>query len=158
MECLQDMTTNSPPRLKKERAEWDELIKTTASPISPSKKDSDPESPLSPLHPELLDSPQRAIFEQLQASTTEISTEPSVIQQRLRNISENLEFTVDQFAHGIHALSTTKETANRLAERSLADTAKVLEEREKERRVNGRTVDPMDALRGLARVLNSQNR
>lgn len=84
--------------------------------------------------------------------------EPSAIQQRLRNISENLEFTVDQFAHGIHALSTTKETADRVAERTLADAAKVLEEREKQRRVNGKAVDPMDALRGLAKVLNSQNR
>ena len=158
MKCLRDTTTNSPPRLKKERAEWNELIASAASLVSPSKKDTETDGPLSPLHPALLDSPQRAIFEQLQASTTDISTEPGVIQQRLRDISENLEFTVDQFAHGIHALSTTKETANRLAERSLADAAKVLEEREKERRVNGRTVDPMDALRGLARVLNSQNR
>ena len=142
-------------RLKQERAEWDELIASAAPALSPSKPDA---GHLSPLHPELLDSPQRAILEQLQAPTTESTIEPSGIQQRLSNISANLEFTVDRFAHGVHALSTTKETANRLAERSLADAASVLEERDREYRVGGRAVDPMDALRGLAKVLNSRHR
>lgn len=144
-------------RLKKERAGWDELIRSATPAPSPAKKDADQDGHLSPVHPELLDSPQRAILEQLQAPTTEAAVEPSEIQQRLRNITENLEFTVDQFAHGIHAISTTKETADRLAERSLADAATVLEEREKEHRVNGKAVDPIDALRGLAKVLNAQH-
>ena len=145
-------------RLKKERAEWDELIASAAPPKSPSKDKVEFDGQLSPLRSDLLDSPQRAILEQLQAPTTESSTEPSDIQQRLRNISENLEFTVDQFAHGIHAITTSRDVAERLADRSLADAASVLEEREKERRMNGKAVDPMDALRGLAKVLNSQNR
>lgn len=76
----------------------------------------------------------------------------------MRNISQNLEFTVDQFAHGIHSLTSTKEAAERLAERTLGDAAGVLEEREKERKANGKSVDAMDALRGLARVLNSGKR
>ena len=125
---------------------------------SPPNKDADQEGHLSPLHPELLDSPQRAILEQLQGASTESSTDPTAIQQRLRNITENLEFTVDQFAHGIHALTTTKETAERLADRSLANAANVLEEREKEHRINGKAIDPMDALKGLAKVLNGQHR
>ena len=145
-------------RLKKERAEWDNLIKSAAPPPSPPKKDADQEGQFSPMHPELLDSPQRAILEQLQAPTTEVSTEPGEIQQRLRNVTENLEFTVDQFAHGIHALSTTRETGERLADRSLAVAASALEEREKGYRLNGKAVDPMDALRGLAKVLNGQRR
>ncbi|KAK3715971.1 hypothetical protein LTR37_006701 [Vermiconidia calcicola] len=150
-------------RLKKDRAEWDELIASAASPSaaspsSPSKPHAEDDGSLSPLHPELLDSPQRAILEQLQALTTQSLTDPSAIQQRLRDISENLEFTVDQFAHGVHALNTTKETAERLADRSLADAAGILEEREKDQRTNGKAVDPMSALRGLAKVLNKQHR
>ena len=142
-------------RLKKERSEWDNLISSAAQ--AASAQDTDATGDLSPLHPELLDSPQRAIVEQLQASTS-TSTDPDAIQQRMRNISQNLEFTVDQFAHGIHSLTSTKETAERLAERTLGDAAGVLEEREKERKVNGKSIDSMDALRGLARVLNSSKR
>lgn len=105
----------------------------------------------------MLDSPQRAIVEQLQAPAT-TSTDPDAVQQRLRNVAENLEFTVDQFAHGVQALSATKDTAERLAERALGDAADVLGEREKERKASGKGVDTMDALRGLARVLNSGKR
>lgn len=145
-------------RLKKERAEWDELIASAASKPSPSKKDATPEGSLSPIRSELLDSPQRVILEQLRSSTTQTSTQPSDIQQRLRNISENLEFTVDQFAHGVHTLTAARDTAERLADRALGDASSVLEEREKERRINGKALDPLDALRGLAKVLNSQPR
>lgn len=143
-------------RLRKERAEWDDIIASAAQSI-PSTDQDDTGGDLSPLHPELLDSPQRALLEQLQAPTA-TSTDPTSIQQRLSNISENLEFTLDQFSHGVHALSTAIETAERLAERSLGDAASVLEERERERRVQGKAVGTMDALRGLARVLNLQRR
>ena len=142
-------------RLKKERSEWDELVDSVPRSLPP--EELDPAGDLSPLRPELLDSPQRFILEQLQAPTS-TSTDPASIQQRLNHVSQNLEFAVDQFAHGMHALRTTKETAERLAEKSLGDAASVLEEREKERKINGKSVDPMDALRGLARVLNSQKR
>ena len=73
-------------------------------------------------------------------------------------MSDNLEFTVDQFAHGIHTLTTVKETADRAADRTLNDAAHTLEVREKDRRINGKAVDPMDALKGLAKILNSQQR
>ena len=155
------MESNNGSRLKKERAEWDDLIASaTSTAASAPNVNGDTEGGLSPLHPELLDSPQRAIYEQLPAPLggQAMSIDPSSIQQRLRNISQNLEFTVDQFAHGVHALSTVRETAERVADRTLSDAANVLEEREKERRVNGKAVDPIDALKGLAKVLNSQNR
>jgi kinetochore protein Mis13/DSN1 len=151
-------------RLRKERAEWDELIASAAPPVpsSPTKdKAVEEDGQLSPINPDLLDSPQRAILERLQAPASKehpLEVDPLAIQQRLRTISDNLEFTVDQFAHGIHALSTTKETADRLAERSLSAAADVLREREKEQRVKGKAIDPMDALRGLARVLNGRRR
>lgn len=110
------------------------------------------------MHPDLLDSPQRRIFEQLTSSEDATATvaDPGTIQSRLKTISEDLEFAVDQFAHGIHTLSTTRETAERVAEKSLADAANVLEEREKLRNQGSQAVNQMDALRGLARVLNSQ--
>lgn len=113
---------------------------------------------LSPLQPELLSTPQRAIFEQLNPTATHHHTDPQAIQQRLRTISDDLEFAVDMFAHGVHALSTTRETAERAAEKSLADAAHALEEREKQRAASGNSLDQMNSLRGLARVLNSQQK
>ncbi|EGP92397.1 uncharacterized protein MYCGRDRAFT_102358 [Zymoseptoria tritici IPO323] len=62
------------------------------------------------------------------------------------------------FAHGVHTLSTTRDTADRLAEKSLKDAADALEEREKQRAATGKSLDQMNALRGLARVLNSQQK
>lgn len=113
---------------------------------------------LSPLQPDILSSPQRAIFERLNSTTNQSHTEPQAIQQRLRTISDDLEFAVDMFAHGVHALSTTRETAERAAEKSLADAAHALEAREKQRTASGNTLDQMSSLRGLARVLNSQQK
>jgi len=116
------------------------------------------DSHLSPLHPELLDSPQRAILEQLQAPAVGTSTNPEAIQQRLQDISQNLEFAVDQFTHGIHALSTTRETAERLADKTLADVADVLETRDKEWRAEGRGADAFSALKALGKVMNGQRK
>jgi kinetochore protein Mis13/DSN1 len=45
-----------------------------------------------------------------------------------------------------------------LADQALAEAASVLEERERAHRADGKAVDPMDALKGLAKVLNSKNR
>lgn len=134
-------------------------MRSAVPPSSPARTGAEAEGHLSPLHPELLDSPQRKILEQLQAPATDVSTDPEAIQQRLRNISENLEFSVDQFAHGVHALSTTRDTAERLADRTLAEAAEVLDEREKERRADGgKSMDALDALRALGRVMNAQRR
>lgn len=144
-------------RLKKERAEWDALIASTTQATS-GAPDSDPKGSLSPLHPDLLDSPQRAILTQLQTASPSTSTDPEAVQQRMRTIATNLEFSVDQFAAGVHALATTREMGERLAEKSLGDAAGVLEGKERERRAGGRGVDVMEGLRGLARVLNGGRR
>ena len=58
----------------------------------------------------------------------------------------------------MHTLTAARDTAERLADRALGDASSVLEGREKERRINGKALDPLDALRGLAKVLNSQQR
>jgi len=151
--------TDCPHSLKQERAEWDELMQSTIPPTSPVESATEPAGQLSPLHPDLLDSPQRAILEQLHAPpTTGISTSPSELEQRLRTLSENLEFAVDRFVHGIHALSTTRETAERLADRTLADAAEVLEERDEARRVEGKGADAFSALRALGKVMNGSRR
>lgn len=149
---------DSVTRLKKERAEWDEVIQSASSANQQPEREDMPPGSVSPLRQDALDSPQRAIFEQLQSSTADSTTEPEALQQRLRTISDNLEFAVDQFAHGVHALGMTRETASRVAEKSLANAANALEEREKQRAAGGRGADQMDTLRGLARVLNAQYR
>ncbi|KAL9534580.1 Kinetochore protein [Sphaerulina musiva] len=148
-------------RLKAEKAEWDALTQSAASvALGPDQDQQQTAGPgnVSPIHPEVLDTPQRTIFEQLSSVPEDTITTPTTIHDRLRTISDDLEFAIDQFAHGVHALSTTKETADRVAEKSLAEAATALEEREKQRAKGSKAVDQMDALRGLARVLNSQRR
>jgi kinetochore protein Mis13/DSN1 len=146
-------------RLKRERAEWDEVVQSAASATSQAEEcQSIGDGGVSPLRPDLLDSPQRAIFERLDCNTADFSTEPDAIQTRLRTISDDLEFTVDMFAHGVHALSTTRDTADRVAEKSLKDAADALEERERQRAASGKSLDQMNVLRGLARILNAQQK
>lgn len=149
---------NVQSRLKKERAEWDELMKSAVPSSSPVREGAEAEGDMSPPHSDLLDTPQRKILEQLQVPAADFPTEPEAIQQRLRNVTENLEFSVDQFAHGMHALSTTRDTAERLADKTLADAADVLDEREKERRSGGKSVDAFDALKALGKVMNAPKR
>lgn len=157
--CSQEgLFLTSHRRLKQERTEWDEVIGSAPTTSSQPENPESVPGELSPLRHDVLDTPQRAIFEQLHNPAPDASTDTGSLQQRLRNISDDLEFAVDQFAHGVHALTTTRETAERVAERSLSEAAKALEERDKQRTASGQAVDQMDALRGLARVLNAQYR
>ncbi|KAK4908162.1 hypothetical protein LTR49_022888 [Elasticomyces elasticus] len=146
-------------RLKAELASW-EALKDSAIPVSPPSKpgsaDVEIDLALSPLHDSLLDSPQLAMLEELRRPAT--TTDPEAVQTRLRGVAEGLEFSVDSFAQGVHALTTSRATAERLAERSLGGAAQVLEGREKARKAEGRGVDPLEALRGLGRVLNGRRR
>ena len=156
--CGLDSYTDARYRLKAERAEWDEVARSAATTnTQPDRSDAE-RGQMSPILLDALDSPQRHILEQLQQPEAESAIQPETLHGRLKAISQDLEFSVDQFAHGIHALSTTRVTAERVAERSLADAAQVLEEREKQRASTSNPVDQMDVLRGLARVLNAQYR
>ncbi|KXT01516.1 hypothetical protein AC578_4520 [Pseudocercospora eumusae] len=140
-------------RLKSERAGWEELVKSAAG-VNLQQEEQSEDGPAS-VHAEHLDSPQRAIFDELNSDAS--ATDAAGIQERLRRISNDIEFAVDRFTHGVHALKTTRDTAERVADKSLADAAKVLEQREKQRS-SDQGVGQMDALRGLARVLNAQQR
>lgn len=145
--------------LKQERASWDELARSALTSVPETKTEDLEDGALSPLRPELLDSPQRRIFEQLQApSESDISTDPKALQTRLQAIASDLEFKVDQFAHGVHALSVARETGDKVADRVLSDTAEVLAEREKARKSKGGGPDAMDALKALGRVMNKSVR
>ncbi|KAK0280649.1 hypothetical protein LTR54_014469 [Friedmanniomyces endolithicus] len=155
-------------KLKAERANWDALTRSAVPTTPPTDPDADADAdptPLSPLHPDLLSTPERKILAQLQNTTTTTITtatpihpNPEAIQHRFRTLASTLEFSLDNFAHGIHVLATTRETAERLAEKSLADAAEVLEARDRERRSEGGGADAMDALRALGKVLNGRRR
>jgi kinetochore protein Mis13/DSN1 len=145
-------------RLKMERQEWDNLAKSAIPAPTPEKQKAAPEPQttirgLSPLNSDLLSSPDRAIFAQLNELSTS-SSGTNALQQRLQNISSSLEFSIDQFAHGVHAMATTRDTAERVADRSLKDATDILEERDKEKKQKIGSIEPMGALRGLAKVLN----
>lgn len=138
-------------RLKLERKAWHDVTASADHLTSHSEGDN-----LSPLHPDLLPSPQRAIFDQFkQYQDAELVT-PNRLQQRLQDVSLKLEYTVDSFAHGVHALNTTRQLAERAAHRTASNAAQELEKREQERltRDGERKLDTLDALRGLAKALN----
>lgn len=145
-------------RLKQERQEWDNLAKSAIpapTPEKPQHKPASDSSPreLSPLNPDLLDGTDRAIFAQLNDLASS-SSGPNTLKQRLQSVSSSLEFSIDQFAQGVHAMATTRDMADRVADRSLKDATDILEERDKEKKQKDGSVQPMDALRGLAKVLN----
>lgn len=50
----------------------------------------------------------------------------SNIEQCLYNIFENLELKGDEFGHNIHALSTTRDCADRISEQTVLDAARML--------------------------------
>ncbi|KAI5369862.1 Putative kinetochore-associated protein Dsn1/Mis13 [Septoria linicola] len=147
-------------RLTVERAEWDALTQSAGSAsLQPAGLDESQaeDRSLSPVNPDVLDSPQRTIFEKV-GEVQGTTSDPTTLYDRLRAIANDLEFTVDQWAHSVHSLSTIRETAERVAEKSLSEAAGALEEKERQRAKGRQSVDQMDALRGLARVLNSQQR
>nr|OQO19491.1 hypothetical protein B0A51_11537 [Rachicladosporium sp. CCFEE 5018] len=157
-------------RLRKERNSWDSLIASAIKQTNPRDPQSSPSNTpkasnvvesgiFSPINADLIDSPDRAVLAQLQQSDS--TTAHDALQKRLQNVSANLEFSIDCFAENVHALSTSRSTAESLAERNLKEAAEVLEGRENTRRAAGAVngvpqPSAMDALRGLARVLNGR--
>ncbi|KAL8967530.1 MAG: hypothetical protein Q9197_005382 [Variospora fuerteventurae] len=83
---------------------------------------------------------------------------------RLRQITDNLEFSIDRFATNVHALNAFKSSADRVAGEVLAISAEALEEREQAGRRRGdgegegegddKEFGIRDVLRGLSRVMD----
>ncbi|KAF2716954.1 hypothetical protein K431DRAFT_168103 [Polychaeton citri CBS 116435] len=150
--------------LRKERTAWTDLIKTSEQQVKfdDTTDSNEGDGSASPLHPELLDSPQRALLEKFEGQQTSDSAEPprvdpEYIQSRLKTALNDLEFSIDSFAAGIHQLTTTAGVADKLAERTLESAAGTIEQREASRRAAGsRAAGVLESLRGLARVLNQQ--
>ncbi|KAH9826009.1 Mis12 component-domain-containing protein [Teratosphaeria destructans] len=157
-------------RLKKERASWDELkktaISTTSAPPKPTAAVSEvgPEDnesgtePLSPIRPDLLDTPQRSIFATIQIPAVTDATQPDKISEQLQNFASDLEFNIDSFADGVHVMSSTRETAERLADVRLGTAAQVLEERHQGQKADAEKkgkapLDAMESLKALGRPL-----
>ncbi|KAF2774202.1 hypothetical protein EJ03DRAFT_2230 [Teratosphaeria nubilosa] len=161
-------------RLKKERASWDELKKTAISSTSaPSKltaaasavgtDDDNGAEASSPIRPDLLDTPQRSIFQTLQIPAATDATQPNKISEQLQDFTSDLEFNIDSFADGVHVMSSTRETAERLADARLGAVAQALEGREQGRRAEAEKkrrapLDAMESLKTLGRVMNARRR
>lgn len=75
---------------------------------------------------------------------------------RLNNLSQSLEFRIDQFADSLHRLEQYRQCADRVAEGILSKSAEALEQRDKERmeKSGGEETgtDSIDVLRALSRV------
>ena len=88
-------------------------------------------------------------------------TEPSLTAatcSRIQKINQNLEFEVDKFANNVHAMSTYKDAAERVADDVLGMSVDALEKRDQQGRQraageNGET-GMRDVLRGLSRVID----
>nr|POE80903.1 kinetochore protein mis13 [Quercus suber] len=150
-------------RLKQDKTEWETLIKSATSavtPVSPSLASPEDQRRLSPIRADLLDSPQRAILANFQSTTSvdgpSAPADLGALQTQMQDLSTNLEFSVDQFAHGVHALTTAKTTADSVADRTLAETAAVLDHRAQA--YSGKGADAVDSLRALGKLLNGKLR
>jgi len=139
------------PRLQEERATWEELLKPPGAPEVPPIPTETLPTP-SDIDPSFLDPEQAEILQTLASHLNpDIASSTS---SRLQHISVNLEFTIDEFADGIHKLGQYREAAERVAGRILGLAAEALEERDKEgrRRAGTEDVDVKEVLRGLSRI------
>lgn len=149
------LTSIAPTRLKEEKRAWDDLLKTTPclapsltrQQQSSSQPDPSAEAPNNPPPPvdlnlssidkTLLDPSQSSILASLSfltqpqpsLSTTLPPPQAAQTQTRLRDITENIQFSIDSFADGIHKLEVFREQAERVADRILGVAAEKLEDR-----------------------------
>jgi len=84
----------------------------------------------------------------------------SETQQRLRNVLDGLEFKIDTFADGIHAVDKLHESLRGLADRVLEQAAGALEKREQEalERAGMQKVGIGDVLRSFSRIGEAKGR
>lgn len=85
-------------------------------------------------------------------------TTPSALHSHLSKLSTSLEPSIDILADGVHKIEQYRATAERVADRILADASKRLEDRDRDvkRKVGAEGIGVGDVLRGLAGVLSEQ--
>ena len=140
---------NKPRRIEEEKRMWLELQKIDPASSNPPLP-TDPDGILGDIDSEALDTEQATIL----ASLREGSSVAASAENRLKRIASTLEFTVDQFADGLHKLGQYHEAADRIAGRVLALAAERLDQREKAtlRAAGTENMPLQDVLRSLARI------
>ncbi|MCJ1398088.1 hypothetical protein MMC11_001285 [Xylographa trunciseda] len=142
-------------RLQSERQTWEALLAPADTPLlDPFPPNSLP--PASTISAELLSSiSQTAALEVLRSfHPPDAPLFADNIQNRLQDLSRDLEFKVDTFTENVHILGLYREEADRMADRALQTSAEVLEEREKKRTErSGADIGVREVLRGLSRVV-----
>jgi kinetochore protein Mis13/DSN1 len=152
MEFLRRAQKLTETRLQMERKQWAALTAAPPPlpPLLPDKTFPTPES----IDVSMLSFEEAAILSRLTTSSS-ASSQHSSAQSHIQNLQSGLEFKVDQFAHGIHALTQYRETAECVADRVLALGAQALEDRSRKEREEAGTRDlpVMEVLRSLSRIL-----
>ncbi|KAI4139899.1 MAG: hypothetical protein LQ341_004041 [Variospora aurantia] len=162
-------------RLQTERQTWETLLRPPSESLSLSPLTANP-APES-ISSDLLASPSQISALEILQSVSPTNPDPSSLSSsqpnnttsqdlqtstsyRLRQITDNLEFSIDRFATNVHALNAFKNSVDRVAGEVLAISAEALEEREQagRRRGDGESEDKdfgiRDVLRGLSRVVD----
>lgn len=157
-------------RLQSEKVAWEALHHPL--PLSPPLPPQTSEQPPPTIDPLLLDSPEQARFLSLlsqplatsattTASSSTTSHPPTSLTRQtttqLQSLASTLEFNVDRFADGIHALAEYQRMGERVAGRALGLGAERLEERSRRERGAGTggeaEVGTKEVLRALGEVL-----
>ncbi|KAI9715350.1 MAG: hypothetical protein M1812_005995 [Candelaria pacifica] len=134
-------------RLQDERTAWEALL-AAPQPTSPPPSLTLPTP--TQIDPTYLDPEQANILNTL----TTLPPLSTTTTQRLSSLTTNLEFTIDNFATGIHHLSAFRQTTDRVADRVLNLCAKNLRKREEEcrERAGTRELPVQEVLRSLSRL------
>ena len=158
--------------MQDEKRAWDTLL---SNPPLPPISDSNSANKTSAIDANLLDDPEQAAILALLNPTSNNTallprstkrgtpadalrpqTQHDEVQQRLRSLAQNLEPSIDIFADGVHRLAQYRLTAERVADKVLADGASVLETRDRKVKEASGTagVSGLDALRALGVALS----
>ncbi|KAI9705077.1 MAG: hypothetical protein M1836_006860 [Candelina mexicana] len=134
-------------RLQDERSAWEALL---APPPPPSPQPSPTLPSPSQIDQTYLDPEQASIL----TTVTSLPPIASTTSTRLHTITSNLEFTIDQFADGVHGIGQFRHTADRVAGRVLELCAETLRNREEESRRRAGTLElpVQEVLRSISRL------
>ncbi|KAF2858208.1 hypothetical protein K470DRAFT_251722 [Piedraia hortae CBS 480.64] len=135
-------------RLKRERTEWDEIVKAATI---PSLGDIGKEELSSPIEPNLLIGPYKTSIGRIQPMSEETLASTA---RRLRERRSELQLQVDSYANGGHIVAMTRGKAQQAADDILSGAAEHLDA--KDRRAQAKALEPYDVLRALGKVINAR--